>query len=71
MSKQTTTPDYDMVDLIAQAVIDRLEERDRMNRLADVVLERIARIQTQTTLAAQAPTPTETPEDKADGGNDE
>jgi hypothetical protein len=31
----------DFEDLVAQAVIDRIEERDRVNRLVDMVVARV------------------------------
>jgi hypothetical protein len=35
----------DLVDLIAQAVIDRIDERERVNRLADMVVQRVLALQ--------------------------
>lgn len=35
----------ELVDLIAQAVIDRIEERDRINGLADMVVARVFALQ--------------------------
>lgn len=35
----------ELVDLIAQAVIDRIEERDRINGLADMVVARFFALQ--------------------------
>ena len=35
----------ELVDLIAQAVIDRIEERDRVNGLADMVVARVFALQ--------------------------
>ena len=34
-----------LVDMIAQAVIDKLEERERVNRLADMVVARVLALQ--------------------------
>ena len=35
----------ELVDLVAQAVIDRIEERDRINGLADLVVARVLSLQ--------------------------
>lgn len=35
----------ELVDMIAQAVIDRIEERDRVTRLADLVVARVFALQ--------------------------
>jgi len=35
----------ELVDMVAQAVIDRIEERDRINGLADLVVERVLALQ--------------------------
>lgn len=35
----------ELVDMIAQAVIDRIEERERVNRLADLVVARVLALQ--------------------------
>lgn len=37
----------ELVDLVAQAVIDRIEERDRINGLADLVVARVLSLQHQ------------------------
>lgn len=37
----------DFVDLVAQAVIDRIEERDRINGLVDLVVQRVLDLQKQ------------------------
>lgn len=47
----------EFVDLVAQAVIDRIEERDRILGLVDLVVNRVTELQHQTTLV-------EAPEDK-------
>jgi len=36
-----------LVDMIAQAVIDRIDERDRMNRLTDAIVARVLRLQAE------------------------
>lgn len=47
-----------LVDMIAQAVIDKLEERDRVNRVADLVVARVLALQDEETiLQSQAPVP--------------
>ncbi len=35
----------ELVDMVAQAVIDRIEERDRIHGLADLVVERVLALQ--------------------------
>jgi hypothetical protein len=35
----------ELVDLIAQAVIDRIDERERVARLADLVVDRVLALQ--------------------------
>ncbi|MGI4791045.1 MAG: hypothetical protein ACRYFS_19640 [Janthinobacterium lividum] len=37
----------ELVELIAQAVVDRIEERERVNRLADLVVERVLKMQSE------------------------
>lgn len=37
----------ELVDMIAQAVIDKMEERDRIMHLADLVVERVIALQTE------------------------
>ncbi len=34
-----------LVDMIAQAVIDRLEERDKVNKIADMIVARVIALQ--------------------------
>ena len=45
----------ELVDLIAQAVIDRIEERERVNRLADLVVQRVLALQEQETGSHPSP----------------
>ena len=42
MNYMSTKERDELVDLIAQAVIDRIEARDRVNSIVDKVLERIS-----------------------------
>lgn len=35
------------VDMVAQAVVDKIEERDRINGLADLVFQRVLALQQQ------------------------
>ena len=35
----------ELVDMIAQAVVDRIDERERVSRLADVVVARVIAMQ--------------------------
>ena len=42
----------EFVDLVAQAVIDRIEERDRIAGLVDLVVRRVYELQQQAALAA-------------------
>lgn len=37
----------ELVDMIAQAVIDKMEERDRIMRLADLVVARVVALQSE------------------------
>ena len=37
----------ELVDMIAQAVIDKLEERERVNRLSDLVVARVLKLQAE------------------------
>ena len=37
----------ELIDAIAQAVIDKLEERDRVNRLSDLVVARVLALQAE------------------------
>jgi len=37
----------ELVDMVAQAVIDKIEERDKTNRLADLVVARVIELQQQ------------------------
>lgn len=44
----------DYVDLVAQAVIDRIEERDRVASLVELVVQRVMELQKAQAEAAQA-----------------
>jgi hypothetical protein len=44
----------DYIDVVAQAVIDRLEERDRVSSLVNAVVQRVFEIQKQTADAQAA-----------------
>jgi len=37
----------ELVDMIAQAVIDKLEERERVNRMSDIVVARVLALQAE------------------------
>ncbi len=45
----------DYVDLVAQAVIDRIEERDRIASLVDMVVNRVVQLQQQQAALVAAP----------------
>ena len=45
----------EFVDLVAQAVIDRIEERDRIASLVDMVVSRVIELQEQQAALAAAP----------------
>ena len=45
MAFGTADEQDELVDQIAQAVIDRIEERDRINNLADMVVARVFALQ--------------------------
>jgi hypothetical protein len=54
----------DFIDAVAQAVIDRIEERDRVSHLVDVVVQRVIQLQKEVTEAkAEA--------EKVEGGENE
>lgn len=36
-----------LVDLIAQAVIDKIEERERINRISDLIVQRVLSLQAE------------------------
>ena len=40
----------ELVDLVAQAVIDKMEERERTNQLAELVVQRVIAMQAQEAL---------------------
>jgi len=44
-----STEKIELVDMIAQAVVDRIDERERINRLADVVVARVLTMQEEET----------------------
>jgi hypothetical protein len=44
----------DYIDLVAQAVIDRIEERDRVSGLVNMVVQRVFEIQQQKADEAKA-----------------
>jgi hypothetical protein len=45
----------DYVDMVAQAVIDRIEERDRIANLVDMVVNRVIELQEQQAVLTTAP----------------
>ena len=47
MQSMDPTERQELVDLIAQAVIDKIDERERINRLADMVVARVLSLQEQ------------------------
>ncbi len=49
----------DYVDLVAQAVIDRIEERDRLAGLVEMVVSRVVELQKQQAALAAVPAGTE------------
>ncbi len=51
------------VDMVAQAVIDRIEERDRLTGLVDMVVRRVMELQEKQAALAAAPEDQQT-EDK-------
>lgn len=53
----------ELVDMVAQAVIDRMEERNKVNSLVDIVIQRIIALQQQeSALNKQQNTSMPTPE---------
>lgn len=51
----------EFVDLVAQAVIDRIEERDRIAGLVNLVVNRVLELQNEQALALAAQTPQSSP----------
>lgn len=45
MSCTDAAAQADMIDMVAQAVIDKLEERQKINALADMVFQRVMALQ--------------------------
>lgn len=65
----------DFVDLVAQAVIDRLEERDRIEGMVSIVVSRVIALQKKDAETQQAsseatddtaPEPTDSPDDEGE-----
>jgi hypothetical protein len=54
------------VDLVAQAVIDRIEERDRLASLVDLVVRRVVELQEQKQAALALASDAQHSEDKAE-----
>lgn len=54
------------VDMVAQAVIDRIEERDRLAGLVDLVVRRVVELQEKQ--AALATVPADRTEEKQNAG---
>ena len=49
----------DYIDLVAQAVIDRIEEKDRVSSLIDAVVRRVMELQKEVAEAHASATPVE------------
>ena len=47
MSSMNREERDELVDMVAQAVIDKIEERDRINGLAEMVIQRVLALQTE------------------------
>ncbi len=56
----------DYVDLVAQAVIDRIEERDRLAGLVEMVVSRVVELQKEQ--AALTATPEDATKERHDAG---
>ncbi len=56
----------DYIDLVAQAVIDRIEERDRVSSLVDAVVRRVIELQKEAEEAK-----TSASNEKVEGGDNE
>lgn len=56
----------DFIDLVAQAVIDKIEERDRVVGLVNMVVQRVVELQQEE--AALKAAQSETPKEDGDGG---
>lgn len=37
----------EFIDLVAQAVIDKIQERDQVNRIVDLVVQRVLELQSE------------------------
>jgi len=60
----------DYVDLVAQAVIDRIEERDRIAGLVEMVVQRVVELQRQQAMLTKEPQDNQ-PETKAEETHDD
>ena len=47
MQSMTQSEKEELVDMIAQAVIDKIEEREQVNRLSDLVVARVLALQAE------------------------
>lgn len=47
LNSMNTEERNELVDMIAQAVIDQIAERERVNRLADLVVARVLALQSE------------------------
>jgi hypothetical protein len=65
MNKMTNEEQIQFIDMIAQAVIDRIEERDRINRVADMVMGRIMEFQNEEKALAEEAKRLNTPKKEA------
>ena len=63
----------DFVDLVAQAVIDRLEARDRIEGMVNIVVARVIELQKREAEASEETSPTSAPdtliEEETDGNH--
>ena len=60
----------DYVDQVAQAVIDRIEERDRIAGLVEMVVQRVVELQRQQAMLTKEPQDNQ-PETKAEETHDD
>ena len=61
----------DFIDQVAQAVIDRIEERDRISGMVEMVVQRVFQLQREEAALRAAAQPSETSETPKEDSSDE
>jgi reverse gyrase len=54
-----------LVDMIAQAVIDKIEERERINRISDMIVQRVLALQAEEAALTKEEEATKQPANRA------